>query len=67
MNWLIVILIVAAIAGLIGYFSSDKNKGENAAKGAIMGGLGCGYIILQIFIFLVGIGILFAIGSWLFG
>ena len=27
MNWLIVILIVAAIAGLIGYFYSDKNKG----------------------------------------
>lgn len=49
MNWLIVILIVAAIAGLIGYFYSDKNKGENAAKVAIMGGLGCGYIILQIF------------------
>ena len=66
MTWLFVILIVAIIAGIIGYFSSDKNKGENAAQGALMGGLGCGYIIFQIFLFFVGIGILFALGRWLF-
>ncbi|HPT72804.1 MAG TPA: hypothetical protein PLE74_11060 [Candidatus Cloacimonadota bacterium] len=66
MTWLWVILIVALIGGLIGYFSSDKNKGENALGGAVAGGMGCGYIILQIFLALVGIWLLIKLGSWLF-
>ena len=49
MNWLWVILIVAFIGGVIGYFSSDKDRGENAIQGAITGGMGCGYVIFQLF------------------
>ncbi len=67
MNWLWVILIVAVIGGIIGYFSSNKDRGENAMQGALVGGMGCGYIILQIFIAILGIWILFKVGSWLFG
>lgn len=66
MIWLWVILIVAAIGGLIGYFSSDHDKGENAVEGVLVGGIGCGYIILQIFLTILGIWILFKVGSWLF-
>ena len=46
MTWFWVILIVAAIGGLIG-FSSGKT--EDAVSGAVGAGMGCGYIILQIF------------------
>lgn len=64
MTWLWVILIVAAIGGIIGYFSSGTKEG--AAEGATVAGFGCGYIILQIFLALLGIYILFLIGNWLF-
>jgi len=69
MTWLWVILIVAAIGGIIGYFSSDSkdDRGANALGGAIAGATGCGYLILQIFLAILGIGVLFLIGSWLFG
>ncbi|MDO9154644.1 MAG: hypothetical protein Q7U47_13235 [Paludibacter sp.] len=46
MTWLWVILIVAAIGGIIGYLSSGKK--EDAVSGAVGAGIGCGYIILQI-------------------
>lgn len=65
MTWLWVILIVAAIGGIIGYLSSGK--GEDAAAGAATAGIGCAYIIFQIFLALLGLLILFKIGSWLFG
>ena len=64
MTWLWVILVVAAIGGIIGYLSSGKK--EDAAAGAAKAGLGCAYIIFQIFLALLGIFILFKIGSWLF-
>ncbi len=67
MNWLWVILVVAAIGGLLGYFGSDRNRGKNAIQGALVSGMGCGYIILQIFLAFVGLWILFKLGSWLFG
>ena len=65
MNWLWVILIVAAIGGIFGYFQSRTKEG--AIEGALTAGVGCGSIILQIFIALVGLGLLFLIGAWLFG
>ena len=65
MTWLWVILIVAAIGGIIGYFSSGK--GEDAVAGAATAGFGCAYIIFQIFISILGIFLLFKLGSWLFG
>ncbi len=65
MTWLWIILVVAAIGGIIGYLSSGKT--EDAVAGAVGAGVGCGYIILQIFLALLGIYVLFLIGSWLFG
>ncbi len=65
MNWIWVIIVVAVIGGIIGYMRSGKK--EDAVSGAIGAGVGCGYIILQIFLALLGIWILFRIGSWLFG
>jgi hypothetical protein len=67
MTWLWVILIVSAIGGLLGYFGSEKNRSENAINGAVTGGIGCGYIILQIFFAFIGLWLLFKVGSWLFG
>ncbi|MGV8963074.1 MAG: hypothetical protein ACOH2V_06805 [Candidatus Saccharimonadaceae bacterium] len=49
MTWLWVILIAAAIGGIIGFISSGNRKG--AAQGAASAGLGCRYIILNIFHF----------------
>lgn len=66
MTWLWVILIVAVIGGIVGYFSSNSDRIKNAKEGFLAGGLGCGYIILQIFLAILGIYLLFRIGSCLF-
>lgn len=65
MTWLWLILIVAAIGGIIGFFSSnrDEDRGSNAVQGALGAGVGCGMIIFQVFLW--GLGIAFMI--WLFG
>lgn len=58
--WIIIAIIIGAIWG-----ASSSNDGERSAgafSGAIMGGMGCGYILHQIFIF--GAGIIFVL--WLF-
>lgn len=65
MTWLIVILVVAAIGGLTGYLNSGKK--DDAVSGALGAGLGCGYIIFQIFLAILGLTLLLAIGNWLFG
>jgi hypothetical protein len=65
MTWLWVILIVAAIGGIISYFSSGK--AEDGVAGAVASGIGCGYLILQIFLAFVGLFIFFKIAEWLFG
>ena len=65
MTWLVVILVVAAIGGIIGFLNTGKS--EDAVAGAVGAGMGCGYIILQIFLAIAGIALLFAIGGWLFG
>lgn len=65
MTWLWVILIVAVIGGIIGFLSSGK--AEDAGAGAVAAGVGCGYLIFQIFLALIGFYILFSIGGWLFG
>jgi hypothetical protein len=66
MNWLIVIIIVAVIGTIIGYFNSGGDK-HAAVESGCMSGLGCGYIILYIALALIGLWILFAIGGFLFG
>jgi hypothetical protein len=65
MTWLWVILIVAAVGGIISYLSTGKK--EDAASGAITAGIGCAYLIFQIFMAIFGIFILFKIAGWLFG
>ena len=57
-NWLLVIIVVAIIGGVIGYFtSSDGNRGE------IGSAIGCGYVLFQLFLWVAGI----ALAVWLFG
>lgn len=65
MTWLVVILVVAVIGGIIGYLNTGKT--EDAVSGAVGAGMGCGYLIFQIFLAILGLGLLFAVGSWLFG
>ncbi len=67
-TWLVIILVVAAIGGIVGYISSNSgDRVKGAVEGATTAGLGCGSVILQIFLSLLGLWILFKIGSWLFG
>lgn len=68
MNWLITIIVVAIIAGIIGALSSkDGEKGEGFFSGALAGGMGCGYVIFQILLFVGGLILLFKIFGFLFG
>lgn len=64
MTWLIVILVVAGIGGILGYLNSGSSEG--AVAGAAGAGMGCGYLILQIFLALLGFWVIFKLGSWLF-
>jgi len=57
-----IILVVAVIGWIYGYFSSGGDSGE-ATETAMGAGIGCGYIIFQIF--LAGLGIIITL--WLFG
>jgi hypothetical protein len=67
MTWLWVIIVVAIIGGVWGLLSSkDDEKGEGCISGFFGAGMGCGYIILQIFLSLLSLYILFKIGCWLF-
>ena len=62
--WLTILIIAVVIGGIIGFLGSkDGERSAGAVGGAVSSGLGCGYILLQIF--LAGLGILFVI--WLFG
>jgi hypothetical protein len=62
--WLKVIIIVALIGGVIGFLSSGKK--EDAAAGAVGAGLGCGYLMLQIFLGALGLWVMLKLASWLF-
>lgn len=65
MTWLIVIIVVALIGGVIGYFCSGD--GEGFLTGLVGAGAGCGYLIFQIFIGLLSLYLLIKLGVWLFG
>lgn len=64
MTWIWVILIVAAIGGIISYLSTGK--AEDGLAGAATSGIGCAILIFQIFLSLVGIIILLKVAAWLF-
>lgn len=64
MTWLWVILIVAALAFVISYVNSGS--GEEAASHAAGAGLGCGMVILQIFLSVLGIWLMFKLAQFLF-
>lgn len=67
MTWLIVIGVVAAICGLIGYFSGeDGNRGEKAFEGAAAGAVGCGSVIFYLAMTAVSIYLFFSLIGWLF-
>lgn len=60
--WIIIIaIIIGAIWGAL--TSKDGEKSEGAFAGAVTGGMGCGYILIHIFILGASIMILL----WLFG
>lgn len=64
-TWLIVIIVVAAICGIIGFIASG-GEGEGFLAGAISGGAGCGAIILKLFIYgMIILGII-KLFIWLF-
>ena len=65
MTWLVVIIVVAVFGGIIRYMNTGKSG--DAVSGALGTGLGCGYIIFQIFLALAGLAFLLMLGNWLFG
>lgn len=68
MTWLIIIIVIAIITGIIGALNSeDGEKGEGFFSGALAGAMGCGYVILQIFLAVVGLILLFKFFGFLFG
>lgn len=64
MNWLIAIIVCAIIGGIIAYANTGKK--EDAIGGAVAGGMGCGWIIAQIGIAVIGLMIVIKVFSWLF-
>ena len=62
-TWLIIIIVVAIIGAIFGFFSSeDGEKGSGAAGGALAGAMGCGYVLFQLLLW--GLGLAFMI--WIF-
>ena len=62
--WLTILIIAIIIGAVIGFLgSNDGERGSGALGGAIAGGIGCGHVLLQIFIF----GIIILAFIWLFG
>lgn len=62
--WLTLLFIAIIIGAVLGFINSeDGDKGAGALGGALTGGMGCGYVLFQLFI--AGLGILIVI--WLFG
>lgn len=63
-TWLIIIIAVVVIGAIIGYFASDgNNRVEDAVQSGCASGAGCGYLLLHLFLW--GLGLAFLI--WLFG
>lgn len=66
--WLVVLIIAIVVGAIIGALSSnDKEKGEGATVGAITAGMGCGYVMIQILVFVFILFIIFKLFGFLFG
>lgn len=62
--WLTILIIAIIVGAIWGFLSSDDGeRGAGALGGAIAGGIGCGHVLLRIFIF----GIIILAFFWLFG
>ena len=66
--WLTILIIAIIIGGAFGFLTSkDGERGEGAFSGALAGGMGCGYILFQIFIAGVVLFIIISLFGLLFG
>jgi len=65
MSWLLVLIVISAIGGVFGYVYIGKT--DDPISGAIEAGIKCGYIMLQIFLGMMGIAFVMIVGNWLFG
>ena len=67
-TWIIIILVVAAIGGLIGFIGSeDGSRKEGAAAGAVYGAIGCGQVLLHLFLWGLGILLVLKLFGAIFG
>lgn len=67
-TWLIIILVVAAIGGIIGFIGSeDGSRKEGAATGAVYGAIGCGHVLLKLFLWGLGIFVILELFMAIFG
>ena len=65
MNWIWIILVVGVVVGVIVYFSTSNT--DDALKAGGMAAFGCGTVVFQIFLAVVGLGLTIALFGWLFG
>ena len=66
--WFTILIIAVIIGGAIGFLTSkDGERGEGAFSGALVGGMGCGYILFQILIAGFVLFIIMALFGFLFG
>lgn len=66
-TWIVIILVVAVIGGIIGFLASDKDsKAEGAVAGAAYGAIGCGHILLELFLWGAGIILLLQLFAAIF-
>lgn len=62
--WFIVLIIAIIIGGIIGALSSKEGEqGAGCLAGAVTGGMGCGYVLIQILFY----GLIILAFIWLFG
>lgn len=67
-TWIIIILVVAAIGGIIGFIGSeDGSRKEGAVAGAAYGAIGCGQVLLHLFLWGLGILVVLKLFGAIFG
>ena len=65
MIWLLVLIVISTIGGVFGYVYVGKT--DDPISGVIDAGIKCAYIMLQIFLGMMGIAFVLVIGNWLLG